>query len=57
MLTELNGLDGAVLDVNDAVTHNAMIAPLGNRVIHVKNGAIESVELCEHPARVEDIAW
>ena len=39
------------------ITHNAMIAPLGNRVIHVKNGGIERVELCEHPADVEDIAW
>ena len=39
------------------ITHNAMIAPLGNRVIHVKNGGIERVELCDHPARVEDIAW
>ena len=39
------------------ITHNAMIAPLGNRVIHVKNGGIERVELCEHPANVEDIAW
>ena len=39
------------------ITHNAMIAPLGNRVIRVKNGGIESIETCEHPARVEDIAW
>lgn len=39
------------------ITHNAQIAPLGNRVIRVKNGGIESVELNEHPARVEDIAW
>ena len=39
------------------ITHNAMIAPLGNRVIRVKNGGIESIEQCEHPARVEDIAW
>ena len=23
----------------------------------VKNGGIESIETCEHPARVEDIAW
>ena len=38
------------------ITHNAMIAPLGNRVIRVKNGGIESIETCEHPARVEDIA-
>ncbi len=39
------------------ITHNAMIAPLGNRVIHVKNGGIESIETNDHPARVEDIAW
>ena len=39
------------------ITQNAMIAPLGNRVIRVKNGGIESIETCEHPARVEDIAW
>ena len=28
------------------ITHNAMIAPLGNRVIRVKNGGIESIETC-----------
>lgn len=39
------------------ITHNAMIAPLGSRVIRVKNGGIESVELCEHPADVSDISW
>jgi putative ABC transport system ATP-binding protein len=39
------------------ITHNAMIAPLGNRVIRMKNGGIESIELSEHPANVEDIAW
>ena len=39
------------------ITHNAMIAPLGNRVIRVKNGGIESIELNNQPANVEDIAW
>ena len=39
------------------ITHNAMIAPLGNRVIRVKNGGIESVEMHDTPASVEDIAW
>ena len=39
------------------ITHNASIAPLGSRVIRIKNGGIESVELNEHPARVEDIVW
>ena len=39
------------------ITHNAMIAPLGNRVIRMKNGGIEQIEMSEHPANVEDIAW
>ena len=39
------------------ITHNAMIAPLGNRVIRVKNGGIESIETTDNPAGVEDIAW
>ena len=39
------------------ITHNAMIAPLGNRVIRVKNGGIESIETTNSPAGVEDIAW
>ena len=39
------------------ITHNAMIAPLGSRVIRVKNGGIESIETSEHPADVSDIAW
>ncbi len=39
------------------ITHNATIAPLGNRVIRVKNGGIESVETTDSPCRVEDIAW
>ena len=39
------------------ITHNAMIAPLGSRVIRVKNGGIESIETSEHPADISDIAW
>ena len=39
------------------ITHNAMIAPLGNRVIRIKNGGIESIGTTDTPAGVEDIAW
>jgi len=39
------------------ITHNAAIAPLANRVIRMKSGRIDSVELNEHPASVEEIAW
>ena len=39
------------------ITHNAAIAPLADRVIRMKSGHIDSVELNEHPASVEEIAW
>ena len=39
------------------ITHNATIAPLGNRVIRIKNGGIESIEINEHPCNVEDVQW
>ena len=54
LLTDISRNRGTTVVV---ITHNAMIAPLGTRVVRVKNGGIESVELCDHPASVEDIAW
>ena len=39
------------------ITHNASIAPLANRLLRMKNGRIDSEELREHPAAVEEIAW
>ena len=39
------------------ITHNEAIAPLADRVIRVRSGRIESVELNPHPATVEELAW
>lgn len=39
------------------ITHNAMIAPLANRLVRMKNGGIQSVEMNDQPVKVEDIAW
>ncbi len=39
------------------ITHNASIAPLGNRVIRMRNGSVAEMTINEHPARVEDITW
>lgn len=39
------------------ITHNALIASIARRVIHMKNGSIESVEVNESPVSVEAIAW
>jgi putative ABC transport system ATP-binding protein len=39
------------------ITHNAAIAPLGNRIIRLKNGTVQEVTVNEHPIRVEEIQW
>ena len=39
------------------ITHNASIAPLGNKIIRLHNGKVQDISLNEHPARVEDITW
>ena len=39
------------------ITHNASIAPLGNRIIRLKNGAVQEIVMNEHPLRVEEIQW
>lgn len=39
------------------ITHNAAIAPMARRVIRVRNGEIESVQVSEHTASVEEIVW
>ena len=39
------------------ITHNAAIAPLGNKIIRLKNGMVQEVTLNEHPIRVEEIQW
>ena len=39
------------------ITHNAAIAPLGNRIIRLKNGAVQEIVLNVNPIRVEEIQW
>ena len=39
------------------ITHNSAITPMADRVIHIKNGTVESMQLTEHPASVESIEW
>lgn len=54
LLTEISRKHGATVVI---ITHNATIARLGNRIIHVKNGTIDSIDLRDKPERVEDIVW
>ena len=39
------------------ITHNLALCPMGDKVIHVKSGRIESTEINENPMPVEDIEW
>lgn len=39
------------------ITHNQAIAPMADRVIHIKNGKVSSVKLNETPESVESIEW
>lgn len=39
------------------ITHNLALCPMGDKVIHVKSGKIESIEINENPMPVEDIEW
>lgn len=39
------------------ITHNSALAPMADRVIHLKNGKVSGVELNEHPRPIEEIEW
>ena len=39
------------------ITHNLALTPMGDKVIKVKNGKIESVVVNDNPTPVERIEW
>ncbi len=39
------------------VTHNLAIAPMADKVVHIKNGKVESEEINKSPLPVERIEW
>ncbi|MCR5067440.1 MAG: ABC transporter ATP-binding protein [Erysipelotrichaceae bacterium] len=39
------------------ITHNLAICPMGDKVIRVKSGRIEKIEINEHPMDVEEIEY
>ena len=54
LLTDISHNHGTTVVI---ITHNATIARLGDRIVHVKNGTIDSIEVQENPEQVEDISW
>ena len=39
------------------ITHNQAIAPMADRLIHIKNGQVSQMELNENPISIDDIEW
>ena len=39
------------------ITHNSALAPMADRVIHLKNGKVNDIELNENPKPIEEIEW
>ncbi|MGN0734403.1 MAG: ABC transporter ATP-binding protein [Anaerovoracaceae bacterium] len=39
------------------ITHNQAITPMADRIIHVKNGTVSSVEINQNKIPVENIEW
>ena len=39
------------------VTHNALIAEIADRVIRLKNGQIDSINVNKHPKNIDEVVW
>ena len=39
------------------ITHNTAIAPMADKVIHLKNGRVDRIDRIERPTPVEEIEW
>ena len=39
------------------ITHNSALAPMADRVIHLKNGKVDRMFLNEHPQPIQEIEW
>ena len=39
------------------ITHNSALAPMADRIIHLKNGQVASMNVNEHPKSIAEIEW
>ena len=39
------------------ITHNQALAPMADRLIHIKNGQVSQMELNENPMSIDEIEW
>lgn len=54
ILQDRSRIDGTTVII---VTHNAALAPIADRVIHLHDGSVKSIEINEHPVAIADIEW
>ena len=54
MLRDLNEGEGATVVL---VTHNTAIAPMADRVVRLRDGAVDQVEENETPRPVGELKW
>lgn len=39
------------------ITHNTAIAPMADKIIHFKNGAVQNIEINKNPVSIDNIEW
>ncbi len=39
------------------ITHNSALAPMADRVIHIRDAKVKQIELNENPVSVDEIDW
>lgn len=39
------------------ITHNSALAPMADRIIHLKNGRVDSMHINENPKSIAEIEW
>ena len=39
------------------ITHNSAIAPMADRIIHLKSGKVEKMEINDHLIPIDEIEW
>ena len=39
------------------ITHNQALAPMADRLIHIKNGQVARMESNENPTSIDEIEW
>jgi putative ABC transport system ATP-binding protein len=39
------------------ITHNSALAPMGDRLIKIKNGKVSSIEENKNPVSIDEIEW